>query len=57
MIENWGKERGRSRNREIGHGWVMCDEIGHGWGDRDNEIGQAAADFKQWQDQDDESSI
>ena len=26
MIANWGKGRGRSRKREIGHGWVMGDE-------------------------------
>ena len=23
MIDKWGKGRGRSRKREIGHGWVM----------------------------------
>ena len=26
MIANWEKGRGRSRKREIGHGWVMGDE-------------------------------
>ena len=28
MIANWEKGRGRSRKREIGHGWVMGDETG-----------------------------
>lgn len=40
VIDNWGKGRGRSRKREIRHGWVMgvislvlgCDETGAIWG-------------------------
>ena len=28
MIANRGKGKGRSRKREIGHGWVMGDETG-----------------------------
>ena len=28
MIKNWGKEIGRSRKREIGHGWVMGNDFG-----------------------------
>ena len=39
MIDNWGKGRGRSRKREIGHGWVIgaispvlgCDETSAIW--------------------------
>ena len=27
MIKNWGKEIGRSRKREIGHGWVMGNDL------------------------------
>ena len=27
MIKNWGKGTGRSRKREISHGWVMGDDL------------------------------